>query len=119
MAGLSPAEIAAPIRSPLSAYQRVRVRHEEVRSVDLAGNRVLTDSGPVQYDYPILCCGTRHAYFGNDVWEEHAPGLKSIPRALEIRRRVLTAYERAETETDRERHCTGQPPAAPRPSPTT
>lgn len=103
MAGLSPAEIAAPIRSLLSPYQRVRVRHEEVRAVDLAGARVLTDADAIEYDYLVLCCGTRHAYFGNDHWEEHAPGLKSIPQALEIRRRVLTAYERAETESDPER----------------
>jgi NADH dehydrogenase len=100
MAGLSPAEIAAPIRSLLSSYQRVRVRQQEVSGVDLKGARVLTAGGSLEYDYLVLCCGTRHAYFGNDEWEPHAPGLKSLAQAIEIRRRVLTAYERAEIETD-------------------
>ncbi|MCZ6782518.1 MAG: FAD-dependent oxidoreductase, partial [Proteobacteria bacterium] len=100
MAGLSPAEIAAPIRSLLSRQRNTSVRQEEVRAIDPNGRRVLTTSGPIEFDYLILASGARDAYFGNDRWEAHAPGLKSLEQATEIRRRVLTAYERAETETD-------------------
>ncbi|MCZ6781930.1 MAG: NAD(P)/FAD-dependent oxidoreductase, partial [Proteobacteria bacterium] len=70
------------------------------RAIDPKGRRVLTSSGPIEFDYLILASGARDAYFGNDRWEAHAPGLKSLEQATEIRRRVLTAYERAETETD-------------------
>jgi len=100
MAGLSPAEIAAPIRSLLSSQRNARVRLDEVTSVDPAARRVLTASGKVGYDVLVLACGARHAYFGHDAWEEHAPGLKSVEEATEIRRRVLLAYEHAEMEKD-------------------
>jgi NADH dehydrogenase len=100
MAGLSPAEIAAPIRSLLSAQRNARVRLDEVTSVDPAARRVQTAGGQVDYDVLVLACGARHAYFGHDAWEENAPGLKSLEEATEIRRRVLLAYEHAEMEKD-------------------
>ena len=100
MAGLSPAEIAAPIRSLLSTQRNTSVRLDEVRAVDTAARRVETARGAIPYDVLVLACGARHAYFGHDAWEEHAPGLKSVEEATEIRRRVLFAYEQAEMETD-------------------
>jgi NADH dehydrogenase len=100
MAGLSPAEIAAPIRSLLSSQRNARVRLDEVLAVDPAAHRVQTTSGNVDYDVLVLACGARHAYFGHDAWEPFAPGLKSVEEATEIRRRVLLAYERAEMEQD-------------------
>jgi NADH dehydrogenase len=102
MAGLSPAEIAQPIRSILARNRNTRVLQGEVTNVDLAGRKVVTDIGDVPYDYLILCCGARHSYFGHDEWEEFAPGLKTLEQATEIRRRVLTAYEIAERVTDAE-----------------
>ncbi len=100
MAGLSPAEIAAPIRSLVGRMKNIRVRQSLVTGIDLERRRLETDSGSIDYDYLLLACGVRHAYFGNDDWEQHAPGLKSLEEALEIRSRVLSAYERAEVETD-------------------
>jgi NADH dehydrogenase len=96
MAGLSPADIAAPIRSMLSRYQNIRVLQGEVFALDLQRKVALTDFGELEFDYLILACGARHSYFGHDDWEEHAPGLKSLEQATEIRRRVLSAYEEAE-----------------------
>ena len=106
MAGLSPAEIAAPIRSLLSTQRNARVRLDEVTSVDPSARRVWTASGKVDYDVLVLACGARDAYFGHEAWAEYAPGLKSVEEATEIRRRVLLAYERAEMETDRARQKT-------------
>jgi NADH dehydrogenase len=104
MAGLSPAEIAAPIRALVRGARNVGVRQEEAVGADLA-RRVLRTRADGQehehaYDYLILACGAGHAYFGHDEWEEFAPGLKTLAQALEIRRRVLLAYERAERESD-------------------
>jgi NADH dehydrogenase len=103
MAGLSPAEIAAPIRSMLSAHRNVRVLNETVDRIDLEARRVHTQRGEQDYDYLILACGARHSYFGHPEWEEHAPGLKTLSQATEIRRRVLRAFEDAETEEDTEK----------------
>jgi NADH dehydrogenase len=103
MAGLSPAEIAAPIRSLLAPFANVRVRQSEITGLNLATRQLTTESGALEYDYLLLACGVRHAYFGNDAWEAHAPGLKSLAEALDIRNRVLRAYEHAELETDPER----------------
>ena len=103
MAGLSPAEIAAPIRSILSGQQNARVLQGEVQSVDFENRRVEAGFGSIDYDYLILACGASHSYFGRPEWEEFAPGLKTLEQATEIRRRVLTAFERAERETDPER----------------
>jgi NADH:quinone reductase (non-electrogenic) len=96
MAGLSPADIAAPIRSLLSRYKNIRVLQGAVQSVDLAGKKVTADFGELTFDYLILACGARHSYFGHDEWEQFAPGLKTLEQATEIRRRVLSAYEEAE-----------------------
>jgi len=96
MAGLSPADIAAPIRSMLSRYSNICVLQGELRSLDLARNVAVTDFGELNFDYLILACGARHSYFGHDEWEEFAPGLKTLEQATEIRRRVLSAYEEAE-----------------------
>jgi NADH dehydrogenase len=104
MAGLSPAEIAAPIRALVRGAQNVSVRQEEVVGADLARRVVCTRAEGRErehpYDYLVLACGAGHAYFGRDEWEEFAPGLKTLAQALEIRRRVLSAYERAELESD-------------------
>ena len=100
MAALSPAEIAAPIRSILSKYSNIRVIQGNVKAVKLQEKKVVTDIEEYPYDYIILACGTRHSYFGHEVWEEYAPGLKTIEQATEIRRRVLTAFEAAEREDD-------------------
>jgi NADH:ubiquinone reductase (H+-translocating) len=102
MAGLSPAEIAAPIRSMLAQYANIRVLLGNVQSISLAQKTVVADIGEFPYDYLILCCGATHSYFGHDEWEEYAPGLKSLAQATEIRRRVLTAFENAERITDPE-----------------
>ncbi|MGE3241837.1 MAG: NAD(P)/FAD-dependent oxidoreductase [Pirellulales bacterium] len=102
MAGLSPAEIAAPIRSLLSRYRNIRVVSGEVTSLDLKRNVAVADFGELAFDYLILACGARHDYFGHDEWEEYAPGLKNLEQATEIRRRVLLAYEQAEVSESAE-----------------
>ena len=103
-AALSPADIAAPIRSILAKATNVRVRLDRVDGIDTLRDRVsLASGGEIEFDYLILATGARHSYFGHDHWARHAPGLKSIEDALEIRRRVLLALEHAETETDPER----------------
>jgi NADH dehydrogenase len=99
-AGLSPADIATPIRSLLSRFANVRVLRAEARDVDLESHVLATDAGPLPYDYLVLACGSRHAYFGHEEWEPFAPGLKTIEQATEIRRRVLDAFEEAEKETN-------------------
>lgn len=96
MAGLSPADIAAPIRSLLSRYRNIRVLEGEVLSLDLERQVVRTDFDDLTFDYLVLACGARHSYFGHDEWEEYAPGLKTLEQATEIRRRVLSAFEAAE-----------------------
>ena len=98
-AGLSPAEIAEPIRAILSRARNILVLRERVIDVDLSRRVVVSDAGQHPYDYLILACGSKHAYFGNEAWEEHAPGLKTLEQATEIRRRVLSAFEEAEKET--------------------
>ena len=102
MAGLSPADIAAPIRSMLSEYSNIRVLLDTVQSLDLSGKTVATDIGEFSFDYLIVACGARHSYFGHDDWEKYAPGLKTLEDATEIRRRFLTAFEEAERITDEE-----------------
>jgi len=96
MAGLSPAEIAAPIRSFLSKYNNISVLQAELKNINHHEKIIETDFCNMDYDYLILACGATHSYFGNSHWEEYAPGLKTIEQATEIRRRVLTAFEAAE-----------------------
>jgi len=95
-AGLSPADIASPIRSVLSGQPNVQVLMGEVVRVDLAQRKVILTDGELAYDYLILAAGAQTNYFGHEAWEAHAPGLKSLEDAIEIRRRVLLAFERAE-----------------------
>lgn len=104
-ASLSPADIAKPIRSIVRKQDNVRaVLLAEVRSIDPAAQVLDTDAGQIPYDYLVLATGARHSYFGHDDWEPFAPGLKGLEDALEIRRRILSAFEEAErTEDDVER----------------
>jgi NADH:quinone reductase (non-electrogenic) len=95
-AGLSPGEIAAPIRSILSRYKNVEVLMAEVTGFDLERRVVKTGDAELPYDSLIIAAGASHAYFGHDEWQSLAPGLKTIEDALEIRRRVLLAFELAE-----------------------
>ena len=99
-AALNPADIATPIRKILRNQENVEVVLAEVHGVDAAGKKVLVDGGAVPYDTLILAAGATHSYFGKDQWAPLAPGLKSIEDALEIRRRVLLAYEAAELTDD-------------------
>lgn len=103
-ASLAPTDIAEPIRAALSKHRNVQVRMAEVRSVDPHDKcvRFVGTHGEqaLSYDYLILATGVRHSYFGNPHWEEHAPGLKSVGDALNIRRRMLMAFEKAEWEQD-------------------
>ena len=100
-AGLSPADIAAPIRGIVGAYRNISVMLGEIVGVDVAARVVSIMGGrQVPYDYLVLSTGARHAYFGHDDWEVLAPGLKRIEDATEIRRRILLAFEHAENETN-------------------
>lgn len=101
MAALSPGDIASPIRWILRRQRNIEVLLAEAIAVDVPGKRVLlADGAPLAYDYLIVAAGATHAYFGHDEWRRLAPGLKTLEDALEIRRRVLMAFERAELETD-------------------
>src|SRR5882724_7283004 len=99
-AALSPADIAAPVRSVLSKSKNVEVILAEVQSVDVAAKKVKTTDSEFDYDYLILATGARHSYFGHDDWEKLAPGLKSLEDAIELRRRILMAFEYAEKTND-------------------
>jgi NADH dehydrogenase len=103
MAGLSPAEIAVPIRSILSQYGNIQVLKERVISIDLKTKKAFTDVGELGFDYLIMACGAQHTYYGHEEWEEYAPGLKTIEQATEIRRRILSAFERAESQRNTEK----------------
>jgi NADH dehydrogenase len=101
MAGLSPGDIAYPIRSIVRRQENTRVLLGEVTAVDLAARTVrIEDAGALRYDHLILAAGVGNSYFGHEDWERDAPALKSLEDALEIRRRMLLAFERAEHETD-------------------
>ena len=98
-AGLSPADIASPIRSIFSRKDHVNVVLDRVRGVRLGERAVeLADGKTLAYDYLVLACGATHSYFGHEEWEEMAPGLKTLEQATEIRRRILLAFEEAEKE---------------------
>ena len=97
-AGLSPGEIAAPIRWILRAHSNVEVLLEEVVDFNLEERKVITKDQALDYDYLIVASGATHAYFGHEDWAPLAPGLKTIEDAIEIRRRVLLAFELAERQ---------------------
>ena len=97
-AGLSPGEIAAPIRWILRGCSNVKVLLDEVVDFNLEQNKVITKEQVLGYDFLIIASGATHAYFGHPDWEPLAPGLKTIEDALEIRRRVLLAFELAERQ---------------------
>jgi NADH dehydrogenase len=99
-AALSPADIAAPVRAVLSKCSNVEVILAEVESVDVDAKKIKTADQDIDYDYLILATGARHSYFGHDEWEKLAPGLKSLEDAIELRRRILLAFEYAEKITD-------------------
>lgn len=100
-ATLSPGDIASPLRWIFRRSPNVRVLLGEAGSIDTAARRVLlTDGAVLDYDFLIVATGASHTYFGHDEWAPHAPGLKTLEDALEIRRRVLLAFERAEREPD-------------------
>lgn len=100
---LSPANIAAPLRTLVRKQKHTRVLLEEVTGFDLDARAVLLGQKRLAYDYLVVAAGAGQSYFGNDQWAERAPGLKSLEDATRIRRRVLLAYEEAEKETDPER----------------
>ena len=102
-ASLSPSQIAYPIRGVLRRQANTRVLMAAATGVDLAARRVRLADGELAYDWLILAPGASHSYFGHPEWEPLAPGLKTIDDALRIRARILTAFERAERETDPER----------------
>jgi NADH:quinone reductase (non-electrogenic) len=103
-AALSPGEIAEPLRAILRKHPNVEVLLGEVAHVDPAARSIeLTDGARFDYDYLVLATGARHSYFDHPEWEALAPGLKSLGDALEMRRRILVAFERAERERDPEK----------------
>ncbi len=105
-AGISPAEIAAPIRWILRGKKNVAVLLDEVVDFDLQHGIVRLSDLEIPYDYLIVAAGARHSYFGHEEWEPLAPGLKTVEDALEIRRRVLLAFELAEKQA-----AAGEPPS--------
>ncbi len=98
-AGLSPADIAFPIRSVFKSSDHMHVMLGRIEDVKLGEKKVVLDDGnELEYDFLILACGATHSYFGRENWEESAPGLKTLEQATEIRRRILLAFEEAEIE---------------------
>ncbi len=108
-AGLNPSDIAQPIRHIIGRQANCRVLMAEVTDVDVDGRTLTTSLGSIDYDYVIVATGATHAYFGHDDWEYVAPGLKTVEDALDIRHRILLAFERAEASTnpsEQKRHMT-------------
>src|SRR3954471_2404201 len=99
-AGLSPADIASPVRAILANAQNVSVMLGKASGVDVVRREVIAEGRRVPFDYLILATGAQHAYFGHGDWAAFAPGLKTIDDATYIRRRILLAFEKAETEAD-------------------
>src|SRR5216110_939008 len=99
-AALSPADIAAPVRAVLSKCKNMEVMLAEVQSVDVDAKKIKTTDMEIAYDFLIVATGARHSYFGHNEWEKLAPGLKSLEDAIELRRRILMAFEYAEEITD-------------------
>jgi len=101
-AALSPADIAAPVRSIVRRHENVQVILGEATDIELGERRVKVGQDRIEYDWLVVAAGATQTYFGNPQWEDRAPGLKTIDDALEIRRRVLLAFEEAELEEDSE-----------------
>ena len=102
-AGLSSPDIAAPLRHILRKQHNAEVRLAEVSDINPTGKQVtLADGSTLDFDYLLLASGATHAYFGHDEWARHAPGLKTLDDALQLRRHLLLAFERAEAEPDPE-----------------
>ena len=99
-AGLSPSDIATPVRPLFRASMNTRVLLGAVSGIDTGGQQVLLGHEAIPYDYLVIATGATHSYFGNDAWAPYAPGLKRIEDAIEIRRRILIAFERAEATAD-------------------
>lgn len=99
-AGLAAPSIAAPLRHILRRQRNVTVRLGEVAAIDTTGRTVSVGQERLSYDYLIVASGATHAYFGRNSWQEHAPGLKTLDDALQIRSRVLRAFEQAEVAAD-------------------
>jgi NADH dehydrogenase len=97
-ASLSPGDISAPIRAILRGQTNCQVGMAEVTGIDISNRRLSVEQGYLAYDYLILAVGATHAYFGHDEWSALAPGLKNLEDAIEIRRRILLAFESAEYE---------------------
>ena len=98
--GLSPANIAAPLRAILKKQQNTRVILGDVSGIDVVGRALVLETERLPYDFLIVAAGARHHYFGKDAWETRAPGLKTVEDAVEMRRRILSAFESAEHEQD-------------------
>lgn len=100
-AGLSAPDIAAPLRHILRKQRNVEVRMASVTGIEADAKRIALDDGTwLDFDFLLLASGATHAYFGNDHWAEHAPGLKTLDDALDLRRKLLLAFERAEAASD-------------------
>ena len=98
---LSPADIAVPIRDVFRNYKNVKVLMGDVRTIDKLNQKIVLKSKKVfEYDYLVIATGARHSYFGNDNWESHAGGLKTVQDALKIRENILVSFEKAEREND-------------------
>jgi NADH:ubiquinone reductase (H+-translocating) len=97
---LSPADISSPLRSVLGKHQNVRVLMDMAQTIDVENKTVVLSEQEIPYDTLIVATGVSHHYFGNDHWQTVAPGLKTIEDAVEIRRRIFSAFEAAERETD-------------------
>lgn len=99
-AGLDAGQIATPIRGIFTDSRNIRCLMAEVREIDLTKKIVFTKDETFEFDWLVMACGSETSYFGKDEWEDAAPGLKTLEQATEIRRRILTAFEQAERETD-------------------
>ncbi|BAZ47885.1 FAD-dependent pyridine nucleotide-disulfide oxidoreductase [Nostoc sp. NIES-4103] len=100
---LSPADISSPLRAVLSKSKNTKVLLGEVSDIDPEAQKVILGDEAVAYDTLIVATGAKHSYFGKDNWEEFAPGLKTVEDAIEMRRRIFTAFEAAEKETEKEK----------------
>ncbi len=99
-AGLTPANIARPLREIFRHQPNTEVLLTEVQRIDVEAKKVITEDLVIPYDFLIVACGSRHSYFGHDDWEKFAPGLKNLSDAVEIRKRMLLAFEVAEKAVD-------------------